>query len=78
MKENGQQAINELQKGFDDNQKKFEQYESTKKFLETKLQIQIDKAETLIKSRPNDDIDVKTIRRSLDALLKFIETNKNM
>ncbi len=78
LKENGQRAINELQKGLDDNQRKLEQHQATKKFLETKLQKQIEIAENLVKQRPNDEIDVKAVRRSLDALLKFIETNKNV
>ena len=78
LKENGQRAVNELQRGLDDNQRKFEQQEATKKFLETKLKNQIENAEKLVKQRPNDEIDVKTIKRNLDALLKFIETNKNV
>jgi len=78
LKENGQRAINELQKGLDENQRKLEQHEATKKFIENKLQKQIEIAQSLIKQRPTDEIDVKTVRRSLDALLKFIETNKNV
>jgi chromosome segregation ATPase len=78
LKENGQRAVNELQRGLDDNQRKFEQQEATKKFIETKLEKQIENAEKLVKQRPDDDIDVKTIKRNLDALLKFIETNKNV
>ena len=78
LKENGQRAINELQKGLDDNQRKLEQQEASKKFIETKLENQIKIAEKLCKQRPRDEIDVKTVKRSLDTLLKFIETNKNM
>ncbi|CAF0907345.1 unnamed protein product [Rotaria sordida] len=78
LKENGQRAINELQKGLDDNQRKLEQHEVTKKFIENKLHVQIENAQNLVKQRPKDAIDVKTIRRSLDALLKFIETHKNV
>ncbi|CAF3385119.1 unnamed protein product [Rotaria sp. Silwood1] len=78
LKENGQRAINELQKGLDDNQRKLEQHEATKKFIETKLHVQIENAQNLVKERPKEEIDVKAIRRSLDALLKFIETNKNV
>jgi chromosome segregation ATPase len=78
LKENGQRAINELQKGLDEKQRKFEQNEATKKFLQTKLDKQIEIAQNLIKQRPKEEIDVKTVRRSLDALLKFIETNKNV
>jgi chromosome segregation ATPase len=78
LKENGQRAINELQKGLDENQRKLEQHEATKKFVETKLQVQITNAQNLVKDRPKEEIDVKTVKRSLDALLKFIETNKNV
>jgi chromosome segregation ATPase len=78
LKENGQRAINELQKGLDENQRKLEQHEATKKFVETKLQVQITNAQNLVKERPKEEIDVKTVKRSLDALLKFIETNKNV
>jgi hypothetical protein len=78
LKENGQRAINELQKGLDENQRKLEQNEATKKFIETKLQNQITQAQNLVPQRPNEVIDVKTVKRSLDALLKFIETNKNV
>ncbi len=78
LKENGQRAINELQKGLDDNKRKLEQQEATKKFLETKLQRQTEIAQKLVNKRPTGEIDVKTVKRSLDALLKFIETNKNV
>lgn len=78
LKENGQRAINELQKGLDDNQRKLDQHEATKRFLENKLEKQIESAQNLIQQRPNEEIDVKTIKRSLDALIKFIETNKNV
>lgn len=78
LKENGQRAINELQKGIDDNQKKLDQHEATRKFLQTKLEKQMKNAENLIATRPQGHIDVKTIKKDLDALLKFIETNKNM
>ncbi len=78
LKENGQRAINELQKGLDEKQRKFEQNEATKKFIENKLEKQIGIAQNLVKQRPKEEIDVKTVRRSLDALLKFIETNKNV
>jgi DNA repair exonuclease SbcCD ATPase subunit len=78
LKENGQRAINELQKGLDDNQRKLEQHEVTKKFLQTKLHRQIEIAQNLVKQRPNEDIDVKAVKRSLDVLRKFIETNKNV
>jgi hypothetical protein len=78
LKENGQRAINELQKGLDENQRKLEQNEATKKFIETKLHNQITQAQNLVPQRPNEQIDVKTVKRSLDALLKFIETNKNV
>jgi hypothetical protein len=78
LKENGQRAINELQKGLDDNQRKLEQHEATKKFLQTKLHRQIEIAQKLVQQRPNEQIDVKAVKRSLDALLKFIETNKNV
>ena len=78
LKENGQRAVNELQKCLDDHQRKLEQHQATKKFVENKLQLQLPNAERLIPDRPKDDIDIKAVRRSLDALLKFIETNKNV
>lgn len=78
LKENGQRAINELQKGLDDNQRKLEQNQVTKTFLETKLQTQIENAQKLIKQRPKQDINVKAVERQLAAILKFIETNKNV
>ncbi|UJR35462.1 hypothetical protein I4U23_028218 [Adineta vaga] len=78
LKENGQRAINEFQKGLDENQRKLEQQEVSKKFIETKLQKQMEIAQKLYKQRPTDEIDVKTVKRSLDTLLKFIETNKNV
>lgn len=78
LKENGQRAINELQRGFDDNQKKLDQHEATKRFLQTKLEKQIQLAEECLSTRPNGEIDVKTVKKDLDAILKFIETNKNM
>lgn len=78
LKENGQRAIHELQKGLDDNQRKLDQHQANEKFLQTKLQTQLQTAERLLKNRPEGEIDVKAVRRSLDALLKFIETNKNV
>ena len=78
LKENGQRAINELQKGQEDKERKLEQHRMNKKFIETKLHQQTEKAENLVQQRPNGEIDVKTVQRSLDALLKFIETNKNV
>lgn len=78
LKENGQKAINELQKGFDEHQRKFEQQDATKRFLLNKIQHQSAAAEKLIPQRPDEQIDVKTVQRSLDVLLKFIETNKNV
>lgn len=78
LKENGQQAINELQKGLDDNQRKFDQQDATKRFLINKIEYQTKSAEKLIQHRPDEQIDVKTVQRSLDVLLKFIETNKNV
>ncbi|CAF4246586.1 unnamed protein product [Rotaria socialis] len=78
LKENGQRAINELQRGLDDNQRKLEQHEATKKFIETKLQIQIENAQKLLNQKPEGEIDVKATRRRLDGILKFIETNKNV
>ena len=78
LKENGQRAINELQKGLDENQRKLEQHEANKKFIENKLQVQTKTAQSLLEQRPTETIDVKAVRRSLDALLKFIETNKNV
>lgn len=78
LKENGQRAINELQRGLDDHQRKFDQHQANKKFLDTKIQTQLAAAQRLLKERPQSEIDVKTVRRSLDALLKFIETNKNV
>ena len=78
LKENGQRAINELQRGLDDNQRKLDQHQANKKFLDTKLQTQLASAQRLMKDRPQEEIDVKAVRRSLDALLKFIETNKNV
>jgi chromosome segregation ATPase len=78
LKEHGQRAINELQKGLDDNQRKLDQHQASKTFIQNKLHHQTENAEKLVKLRPDGDIDVKTIRRNLDALLKFIETNKNV
>jgi hypothetical protein len=78
LKENGQRAINELQKGLDENQRKLEQHEATKKFIENKLQHHMVNAQNLVPQRPDEEIDVKTVKRSLDTLLKFIETNKNV
>ena len=78
LKENGQRAIDSLQKGLDDNRRKFEQHQATKTFLENKLQGQLADAQRLTAQRPIGDIDVKAARRNLDALLKFIETNKNV
>ena len=78
LKENGQRAIDGLQKGLDDNRRKFEQHQATKKFLENKVQAQLADAQRLMAQRPTADIDVKTARRNLDALIKFIETNRNV
>ena len=78
LKENGQRAINELQRGLDENQRKLDQQEASKKFSETKLETQTRVAQELCQQRPTDEIDVKTVKRSLDTLLKFIETNKNL
>ncbi|CAF0863734.1 unnamed protein product [Adineta ricciae] len=78
LKENGQRAVNELQRGLDENQRKLEQQEASKKFIETKLETQTQIAQKLCQERPTDEIDVKTVKRSLDTLLKFIETNKNL
>ncbi|CAF1392722.1 unnamed protein product [Adineta steineri] len=78
LKENGQRAINELQKGLDDNQRKLDQQEATKTFVEKRLEKQLENAQNLLQQRPDEEIDTKTVRRSLDALLKFIETNKNV
>lgn len=78
LKENGQRAINDLQRGYDDNKRRLEQHEATKKFVENKIQLQIENAQKLLPDRPKDDIDVKTTRRALESLLKFIETNKNV
>ena len=78
LKENGQRAINELQRGLDENQRKLEQQEASKKFIEAKLEKQLEAAQKLTQQRPTDEVDVKTVKRNLDALLKFIETNKNV
>ena len=78
LKENGQRAINELQRCLDDNQRKLEQHQATKTFVENKLQLHLPNAQRLAEDRPKEEIDVKAVRRSLDALLKFIETNKNV
>ena len=78
LKENGQRAIDGLQKGLDDNRRKFDQHQATKKFVENKLQAQLANAQHLMAQRPTEEVDVKTARRNLDALLKFIETNKNV
>ncbi|CAF4505805.1 unnamed protein product, partial [Rotaria magnacalcarata] len=56
LKENGQRAINDLQRGLDDNQRKLEQHEATKKFIETKLQVQIENAQKLLNQRPEGEI----------------------
>lgn len=78
LKENGQRAIDELQRGLEDCQRKLERNQMNKSQIQQRLQEQLDKAESLLKERPKQDIDVKALRRSLDALLKFIETNKNV
>lgn len=78
LKENGQRAINELQRGLDENQRKLEQQEASKKFIEAKLEKQLEAAQKLAQQRPTDEIDVKLVKRNLDTLLKFIETNKNV
>ena len=78
LKENGQRAVNELQRGFEESQRKLEQQKLNRTHLQQKVHQQTQNAEKLLKSRPEGDIDVKALRRSLDALLKFIETNKNV
>ncbi|CAF0764560.1 unnamed protein product, partial [Didymodactylos carnosus] len=77
LKEHGQRTVDQLEQKLIDMQRLLDNVNYEIQQLKHNYDSKIQQAKQYIKDKPNSNIDSKVVKRNLDSLIKFIETNRS-